>query len=99
MTMNESTDILKTLSPIAVKAPLRVEPAKRPDSLQGKTIGLLWNGKPGGEIALEFLAELLEKRFPGVKFWRSTWNSFPFTGAQHELIIAHCDVAIGATGD
>ncbi len=99
MTMNGSTDVLKTLSPIAAKAPLRVEPAKRPASLRDKTVGLLWNGKPGGEIALDVLAEMIEKRFPGVKFWHSTWNSFPFTRAQHEEIIANCDVAIGTTGD
>ncbi len=97
MTANQA--MLKTLSPVAAKAPLRVEPEKRPATLDGKTVGLLWNGKPGGEIALAVLAEMIEKRFPGVKFWRSTWNSFPFTRVQHEEIIANCDVAIGTTGD
>lgn len=97
--MTTYQEILRTLSPVAAKAPLRVDPATRPASLEGKTVGLVWNGKPGGEIALKVLSEMLEQRYPGVKFWRSSWNSFPFTQAQHEEIIANCDVAIGTTGD
>lgn len=94
-----NSDVLKTYVPVAVKAPLFVEPARRPATLDGKRVGLLWNGKPGGDVALDVLEEMLNERFKGLSFWRSTWYSYPFTVGQHNEIIANCDVAIGTTGD
>jgi len=37
--------------------------AKRPISLEGKTVGIVWNGKLGGNAFLERLGELLIERF------------------------------------
>ena len=46
--------------------------APRIDTLAGKKIGLLWNHKPGGDVFLSRLAELLEKKYQDVeiiKLW------------------------------
>jgi len=97
--MTQAQATLRVFNPVATKAPLHVPGAKRLDTLNGKTVGLLWNGKPGGDVALNVLEGLLKERYPDVKFWRSDWYSYPFTDAQHEKIKQHCDAAIGTTGD
>jgi len=97
--MSEFGGSLRVHNPVATKAPLYVKSADRPASLAGKRIGLLWNGKPGGDIALNVLEEHLSKRYPDATFWRSDWYSYPFTDDQIEKVVEHCDVAIGTTGD
>lgn len=42
--------------------------AKRLDTLNGKTIGGLWNGLFRGDEILRILKNELSKKFPGVKF-------------------------------
>lgn len=37
--------------------------ARRPISLEGKAVGIVWNGKPGGDALLDRLGELLTERF------------------------------------
>ena len=37
--------------------------ARRPINLEGKVMGIIWNGKPGGDVLLERLGELLTERF------------------------------------
>ncbi len=37
--------------------------ARRPTSLEGKVMGIVWNGKPGGDALLERFGELLTERF------------------------------------
>ena len=39
----------------------------RPVSLEGKTVGLLWSGTHGGDIALNRAGEMLQERFKDVK--------------------------------
>jgi hypothetical protein len=48
-----------------IKEPLKL--ATRITSLEGKTIGLRWNGKPNGEILLNKVADLLKEKIPSVK--------------------------------
>ena len=46
--------------------------ASRIDTLDGKRVGLLWNGKPNGDVFLNRVAELLEKNYKNIeiiKFW------------------------------
>ena len=46
--------------------------ASRVDTLDGRKVGLLWNGKPNGDVFLNRIAELLEKNYKGIeiiKFW------------------------------
>ena len=43
------------------------EIASRVSTLGGKRIGLLWNGKPNGDIFLNRVAEILEKKHKDIK--------------------------------
>lgn len=81
----------------------RFEPAQRPQSLDGKTVGLYWNVKAGGEFALARTREHIERHFSDVKF-------VEYLGDQGTLmrraspdlldsIAAQVDVAVGTTAD
>jgi hypothetical protein len=59
-------------------------PARRPSDLTHKTIGLAWNGKPGGQDALEEIARLLHERDAGLQFVRY-WEVLPESVAPREL--------------
>jgi hypothetical protein len=63
-------------------ASLRLPP--RPTSLEGKTVGLAWNGKPGGEHALDEIARLLGEQVPSVRFIRY-WEEVPDSVSPREL--------------
>lgn len=55
---------LEVLNPTGkvVSAPF-LKPAPRIADLNGKRIGLLWNGKKHGDLVLERIAEASEERF------------------------------------
>lgn len=59
-------------------------PALRPEELHGKTIGLAWNGKPGGEEALEEIARLLAEHVSDIHFIKY-WEEVPDSVAPREL--------------
>ena len=44
-----------------------IDPAPRISTLEGKTVALFWNGKHNGNVVLDYLAELLVRKEPGVK--------------------------------
>ena len=44
--------------------------ARRQKSLDGLTLGLLWNSKRGGEVALDKAGELIKSRYKDVKVIR-----------------------------
>ena len=49
---------------------IKITPIKMPpriSTLEGKTIGLKWNMKPGGNIFLDRVAELLKEKVPFAK--------------------------------
>jgi hypothetical protein len=72
--------------------------ARRPRSLDGLTVGLLWNSKRGGEIALNKAGELISNRFKDVKVIRYD-GSMPCEKGLMERAKEECDVFIGSTGD
>lgn len=72
--------------------------ARRPRSLDGLTLGLLWNSKRGGEIALDKVAELVRNKYRNVKVIRYD-GSMPCEKALIEKAKRQCDVFIGSTGD
>jgi len=59
---------LEVLNPVAPSAVYSVTPAKRLDNLKGKTIGLYWNIKSGGDVALARIAQQLKRRYPDMQF-------------------------------
>ena len=72
--------------------------APRPASLEGKKIGLVWNGKANGDIALRRAGELIQQRVPGIelKFYSGALPTPTFIMDQAK---AEVDVAIGCTAD
>ena len=75
-----------------------VEPAPRPRSLDNLTLGLLWNSKRGGEIALDHAGSLVQAKYRNVKVNRYD-GSMPCDKALVERAREECDIFIGSTGD
>lgn len=74
------------------------EPAKRPQTLENKRVGLFWNGKHGGDVALARLGELLQQKLKRLQLVRID-GAVPSRREVVERAKQLCDVAIGATGD
>lgn len=53
--------------PEGVLAITPIDIAARIDTLEGKTVGLKWNGKPNGNLFLDRVAELLQEQVKDVK--------------------------------
>lgn len=91
---------LEVLHPVAISEGEmdRAELAQVPVSLEGKRVGLLWNAKRGGEVALRRAREALQERFQGceVVFYP---GMMPAPKAIMERAKQECDVVIGATAD
>lgn len=91
---------LKVLNPEATsQGDLNISPpAPRPSTLDGKTVGLLWNDKRGGDVALRRMGKLIQERYRDVKV-------IAYKGPRGypkpllEKAFKECDVFIGSTGD
>ena len=74
--------------------------ARRPGSLDGTRIGLLWNAKVNADIYLHRLQELIEERHPGVEF---VWQAKPTASKPMEPEVLDemrtCDLVVTAFGD
>jgi hypothetical protein len=71
----------------------------RPESLSGKTVGLLDISKPRGNIFLDRIEELLVERGAVVKrFKKPTFTKPAPVDLRHE-IASQCDVVIEALAD
>jgi len=91
------------LNPVADTKTEKFELASRLTDLNGKTIGLFWNAKSGGDVLLEQNAELLKQRYSGIKF-RNYLGAEGFvmrhlTAEQAEVIARECHAVIGSTSD
>ena len=49
----------------------------RLSQLDGKTIGLVWSGTHGGDVALNRVGEMLQERFEGVETRFYTGGNYP----------------------
>ena len=79
--------------------------ADRIRDLNGKVIGLFWNGKPNGDIFLKSIAEGLRKRWRTLKI-APMWEVKPDTRTalgnsadNLKAMAAGADLMIGASGD
>ena len=94
---------LTILNPVANTKTQKADLTPRLSDLNGKTIGLFWNAKAGGDILLKESAELLEQRYSGIKFknYLGAVGSLVryATEEQAEAIAKECDAVIGATAD
>ena len=91
---------LNVMNPVApVLGEVNATPgAPRPASLEGKKIGLVWNGKANGDIALRRAGELIKQRVPSVElsFYSGALPTPTFIMDQAK---SEVDVAIGCTAD
>jgi hypothetical protein len=58
---------LAIVNPVATIEVAGVKPAKRLTDLNNKRIGLFWNRKARGEVALRKIGEVLKQRFRGME--------------------------------
>src|SRR6185436_9443909 len=72
------------VNPEGAARPVSLSPAPRPPTLEGKTVGLAWNGKPGGNEALDEIATLLGQQVAGIRCIKY-WEALPESVSQREL--------------
>ena len=71
----------------------------RPKSLDGLTVGLIWSGTHGGDLALNRAGNLIQQRFSDVKINFYTGGNYPTPPPIVKQAGEECDVVIGATAD
>jgi hypothetical protein len=87
------------LDPTSEREPTTRRLSPRPDSLDGKTVGLLDISKPRGEVFLDRIQEALEARGLKVeRFKKPTFTKPAPADLRHE-IETKCDVVIEALAD
>lgn len=93
--------LLEVLNPIArQRGVLTAMPINaRPDTLDDKTVGLLWSGTHGGDVALRRAGEMLQERFANVTVNFYTGGNYPAPPHIVRQAGEECDVVIGATAD
>ena len=58
--------IYEVASPVGSPSAQGKRLAPRLDTLEGKTIGIIWNGSFRGEVSFPIIADMLRQRFPTV---------------------------------
>lgn len=87
------------LDPTAGKAAVGLQPAPRPPSLAGRTIGLLDISKPRGDVFLDRLEQrLIESRASVRRFRKPTFAKPAPVDLRHEIATT-CDAVIEALAD
>jgi hypothetical protein len=87
------------LDPTAERMPSTRERAPRPESLDGRTIGLLDISKARGDVFLDRLdARLTERGWRVARFAKPTFTKVAPIDLRHE-IAQQCDVVIEALAD
>ena len=94
---------LNIVNPQATTIIESVKAAPRVDGLQGKTVGLYWNMKSGGDVALERTATLLAERFSDTEFKNVVGSVGAMlrhaTAEDADQVARECDVVIGTSSD
>ena len=89
---------LTALNPVADPVRVSGKAASRPESLAGKRLGLWWNTKSGGDVALTRIADQLKARYKDVEV---EWFSEHYPASKETLRACRerSDVVVGSTGD
>lgn len=87
------------MDPTSELSPAEREPLARPDSLAGKTVGLLDISKPRGNIFLDRIEDLLAQQ--GIKTRRYAKPTFTRVAPVElkQQIATECDVVVEALAD
>ena len=93
------TDVRVYLDPTNERTAITRTLAERPASLDGKVVGLLDISKPRGDVFLDQLETLLQKRgLRTLRFRKPTFTKVAPVDLRHE-IATKCDVVIEALAD
>lgn len=93
------------MNPVSEAPGTRVGTAARLAGLDGRTVGLFWNGKPGGDVLLNEAGRRLAERFRGlrlVRFWETQPETRTFLGnpvASLERMARGADLVIAGAAD
>ena len=68
---------IEVVSPLGRTGIEPISPAERLDTLDGKTIGEVWNGGFTGEVSFPIIRQMLKERYPGVKI--VPYSEFPLS--------------------
>lgn len=94
---------LNVFNPVARSINVEIPKAKRLPTLDGKRIGLFWNFKAGGDIALRHVEEALKGRYPAATFSFHVGADGGYqahlTTAQARQMADECDAVVGSTAD
>ena len=94
---------LEVLNPVADRPQKKGDLAPRMNEFMGKTIGLYWNAKPGGNIILERTAQLLSQKFKGIRLKEYTpvgsSGTAMATTKDLDTMAKECAAVIGSTAD
>ena len=93
--------LLEVLNPVGQQRGMEaIKPINpRPPTLEGKTVGLLWSGTHGGDVALNRVDEMLKERFESIETRFYTGGNYPAPTEVLEKAAKECDVVVGATAD
>ena len=92
---------LRVMNPVGVLNFKPMPPARRLTEFKNKKIGLYWNHKARGNVALDRVKELLSQRFEGMSFeWFETPISVEASKEWFENVRKKgVDGVVGSTGD
>ena len=99
MSTAAESDVRLYLDPTSERSPLTRVRVARPESLEGKAVGLLDISKPRGDVFLDRLeARLAERGVRTLRFRKPTFAKVAPVDLRHE-IATKCDVVIEALAD
>ena len=90
------------LDPTSTKKRKAAAMARRPSDLMGKRLAVIWNGKLGGDVLLDRLAELLNERYNLARVERVDHRSDTASNLDEVVLkrlVETFDAAIIGTGD
>lgn len=87
------------LDPTSERAPERRQRLARPDTLAGKTVGILDISKPRGDVFLDRLDELLSQRGATVKRYAKPTFTRPAPTALLQQIAGEVDLVVEGLAD
>ena len=67
---------IEVVSPLGLRAVSRSESVKRLNTLEGKTVGEVWNGVFKGDLTFPIVRKCLQTRFPHLKV--IPYTEFPY---------------------
>ena len=93
--------LLEVLNPVAQQRGLMntMKINERPQTLDNRTVGLIWSGTHGGDVALKRAGEMIQQRFNNVRVNFYTGGNYPAPPPIVKQAGEECDVVIGATAD